>query len=113
MSYQTRTAPTMMKMSHTSTSACGIVIQRFWGSSVLPERSVVGEHVEHRLLVGERHRHRSHQHAGGVLRVGAADARLELLERDELVPVAAARERRCVQRLVAFAVRAVARGARQ
>ena len=29
ISYQTRTAPTMMKMSQTSTSACGIVIQRF------------------------------------------------------------------------------------
>src|SRR5882762_9560818 len=68
----------------------------------------VGDHVLHRLIVRERHRHRTHQHPGRVFRVGPAHAGLELLQRRELIPVAGTRERRRVERLVALAVRAVA-----
>src|SRR5438093_7315118 len=76
-------------------------------SSLSGESLDVGDDVQHRLIVGERHRHRTHQHPGGVLRVGAAHARLELLERGELVPVAPAREWRRVERLVALPIHPV------
>jgi hypothetical protein len=71
------------------------------GEDLRLERAQIGDDVHDVLIADERQRHRPHHDAEGILRINAADARLEVSKLTQFVPVILARDSRGTDLLAA------------